>query len=342
MKKICLIFTGGTIGSSARQGVIDVSDVVPQMLLDAYAARADKLSVMFDIKRPFTILSERISAQHLLRLRAEIKACADGRCDGIIITHGTDTLGYTANFLGLCLGGVKVPVLLVSSCYPLEHPKSNGLDIFAAAVRAVYAVPCGVYAVCKNEGELVKIHLAQKLMQARCDGYFESNGGAPCEGGAPPVGGAVFTLADGASREDSGFIPTGAPLTVCKGISFADNVCLKTDILCIRAHAMQDFRLYNIEKDKPRAVVVELYHSGTADTAAAHGLAAFCDSCAASGVTVVLAPIGEGLYAGMKEVLAKGNVLAADCGIEAAFMRTVIAFGTFSGARAAKFIKTGT
>jgi len=57
--------------------------------------------------------------------------------DGIIITHGTDTLAYTAAALSFYFNAIKIPILLVSSDYPLDDSKANGLDNFMCAVEFI-------------------------------------------------------------------------------------------------------------------------------------------------------------------------------------------------------------
>ena len=50
--------------------------------------------------------------------------------DGVIITHGTDTLQYTAAFTGYIMAGAQIPIVLVSANYVLEDVRSNGVDNF--------------------------------------------------------------------------------------------------------------------------------------------------------------------------------------------------------------------
>ena len=42
--------------------------------------------------------------------------------DGIVITHGTDTMAYTASVLSFMLRGIEIPVVLTGSQLPIEHP----------------------------------------------------------------------------------------------------------------------------------------------------------------------------------------------------------------------------
>ncbi|MGN0505234.1 MAG: asparaginase domain-containing protein, partial [Lachnospiraceae bacterium] len=45
--------------------------------------------------------------------------------DGIIITHGTDTMAYTASILSFMLRNIPIPVVLTGSQLPLSHPLTD-------------------------------------------------------------------------------------------------------------------------------------------------------------------------------------------------------------------------
>ena len=55
------------------------------------------------------------------------------KVDGIILTHGSDTIQYTAALLSYVLKP-EIPVMIVCSNYVLEDEKANGFDNFCAAV----------------------------------------------------------------------------------------------------------------------------------------------------------------------------------------------------------------
>ena len=62
--------------------------------------------------------------------------------DGIIITHGTDTLQYTSAMLGYMFDDVSIPIVLVSSNYVLEDKRANGLiNLSKADMETVYLFP---------------------------------------------------------------------------------------------------------------------------------------------------------------------------------------------------------
>lgn len=142
---ITVIFTGGTIGSSAQQNFVSTDAKMPYRLLAMYESQQNKKGTLiphFLTESPFTTLSEYMDGSHLNLLIACIQKLLTGSCakgiDGIIITHGTDTLPFTAAALGMCFAYAKIPILLVSSNYILDDPRANGLTNFNAAVDYIY------------------------------------------------------------------------------------------------------------------------------------------------------------------------------------------------------------
>lgn len=141
---ITVIFTGGTIGSSVQQEFVSTDAQMPYRLLAMYEAEQKKRGAAipnFRTQAPYTTLSEYMDGSHLNRLIACVHSLLttdDPDIDGIIITHGTDTLPFTAAALGMCFAYAKIPILLVSSNYILDDPRANGLTNFTAAVDYIY------------------------------------------------------------------------------------------------------------------------------------------------------------------------------------------------------------
>ena len=105
---ITVIFTGGTIGSSVQQEFVSTDAQMPYRLLAMYEAEQKKRGAAipnFRTQAPYTTLSEYMDGSHLNRLIACVQSLLttdDPDIDGIIITHGTDTLPFTAAALGMC------------------------------------------------------------------------------------------------------------------------------------------------------------------------------------------------------------------------------------------------
>ena len=134
--KLTVLATGGTIAGIAgsaiakdyRAGEIGIED---------YLERVGGLGLEAELSG--TQIANIDSADvgpavwHPLHARA-MEALADEECDGLIVTHGTDTLEETAFLLDLTLPANK-PVVVVGAMRPADAVGYDGLRNFANAVR---------------------------------------------------------------------------------------------------------------------------------------------------------------------------------------------------------------
>lgn len=161
--KILVVFTGGTIGSCYNDGVISPDSSTRYKLIEMYKQNGGY--VEFDAISPYTVLSENLNGEYFNALYNAIKENINNY-DGIIVTHGTDTLQYTSAMLSYMFGLCDTPIVLVSANYPLENEKSNGLDNFSAAVKFIkYEKSKGVFVAYKNCDEYAKIHRSSRLQK---------------------------------------------------------------------------------------------------------------------------------------------------------------------------------
>lgn len=136
--RIGTIFTGGTIGSRVGgDGYIATEKGAPFLLLETYNHKHDH-EIEFITSKPYEILSENLNAFYLNRLIQKVgEMLKDTSLDGIIVTHGTDTLQYSAAVLAYVYGWAKIPIVLVSSNYVLTDERGNGFANFEYGVRFV-------------------------------------------------------------------------------------------------------------------------------------------------------------------------------------------------------------
>lgn len=106
-QRLTLIHTGGTIASRPQED--GRAGVTPQQA----PSRPALLGVEVRECSPFTLPSPHIKPRHMLELARLIDAEA-AHADGIVVTHGTDTLEETAYALQL-LVGTEIPVVLTGS-----------------------------------------------------------------------------------------------------------------------------------------------------------------------------------------------------------------------------------
>lgn len=278
--KILVIFTGGTIGSALNDGWLSPDGQTKKQLISHYE-KAFGDDVCFVTKEPYSILSENLCADNINQLVSDVKGeiCKD--FDGIIVTHGTDTLQYSAAALSFALGACSIPVLLVSSNYPLDDSRTNGHDNFAAAVEFIKAkAGNGVFAVYRNDNQSVRFHKAMSLLTHREGDDSLHSIDDKCFGEFTDKSIAIIDAAEKA----------------CDRIDFT--LCKHPQILVVNAYPGDSYG-YNL--DNCKAVILRPYHSGTLDTAN-EKFEQFCAAAAKKGIPVFVVNVKEGTtYASSKE-----------------------------------------
>ena len=123
---IGLIVTGGTIASKldaktgGAQPLTDVSEFARFYPRIFERVNVKKLSV------PFMIASENMSSEHWITIAEHAKEMLnDSEISGVIITHGSDTLHYTASALSFFLQDLKKPVVLTFSQRSIDRASSD-------------------------------------------------------------------------------------------------------------------------------------------------------------------------------------------------------------------------
>lgn len=138
--RILLLGTGGTIaclpGENGLAPGFDVADLLQYIDTDTSDITCCDL---------FQLDSSNIQPEEWRTIAMTLhKAISDGY-DAIVITHGTDTLAYTASMLSFMLRGVKVPIVLTGAQYPIAYPDSDGKQNLKNAIIAARSLPGGVY-----------------------------------------------------------------------------------------------------------------------------------------------------------------------------------------------------
>ncbi len=132
-KRILLIHTGGTIGMTKdlESGVLK-PDMFYESLVKVIPELGDIAEISVEI--PFIVDSSDLNIGHWQSLARIIKQQID-KIDGVVITHGTDTLAYTASALSYMLMNVPIPVILTGAQKPLSELRSDARSNFINAVE---------------------------------------------------------------------------------------------------------------------------------------------------------------------------------------------------------------
>jgi L-asparaginase len=181
--KILFIFTGGTIGSTLNGDYITTEQSKAYSIISAYQKKHG-INFDYDVAEPYTELSENNTGLNIKNLAKCVKENVVKDYDGIIVTHGTDTLQFTSSAIGYTTGNNTIPVCFVSSNYPIENPLSNGLDNLHGAINFINAkLGKGTFVIYRNGNSLETIvHRATRLISGKAfsdevDSVFDLNYG---------------------------------------------------------------------------------------------------------------------------------------------------------------------
>lgn len=175
MRRVLIITTGGTIAMGRDEsGTVRV--LKENVLMKQQSALASVAHVDFFTFSNFP--SVHLTLDHYIRLRRLILDKADDY-DGIVVTHGTDTLEETAYFLDLTLP-LSQAVVLTGAMRSSNEPGSDGFLNLHQSVQVAAALDSenkGVLVV--MNGEIHGARFVQKMHASHVEA-FESPQSGPC------------------------------------------------------------------------------------------------------------------------------------------------------------------
>jgi L-asparaginase len=133
MRKICLIYTGGTIGM--RQNVNGKLAPVDFEELRKNIPALRLLPIELEVKtmdRPLD--SSEMHPSVWVDLATEIYELHD-LYDGFVVLHGTDTMAFTASALSFMLRGLKKPVIITGSQLPVGVLRTDAVENLLSALE---------------------------------------------------------------------------------------------------------------------------------------------------------------------------------------------------------------
>ena len=135
MKKVLLIGTGGTIASE-----VGSSGLVPELTTEDLLAHIPAISGICEVEciQLLSLDSTNMQPRHWLMMAACIKEHYE-EYDGFVLTHGTDTMAYTAAALSYLVQESPKPIILTGAQKPIgfdsTDSKINLLDAFRCATE---------------------------------------------------------------------------------------------------------------------------------------------------------------------------------------------------------------
>ena len=301
MKKILVVFTGGTIGSTEKDGIINVDEKKNYKLLSLYKNNYNS-DIEFESIEIMEILSENINTKHWETLCNYLLSINFADYSGILITHGSDTLAFSSAILGLMFSHTTIPLILIASNLTLGTPGSNGLNNFAMAVEHITSGKSkGVFTI------FDKIYLATRIMPAdSCLDKFSDYGNED-----------ISSIFEKTSRNQT------------KSLSI-NKIAFKNEILMIYGYPNINFSAYSIPQNVS-AVLYVPYHSGTACTENKnpnYTLTDFINRCKKQNIKVYLSGIKSknGIYASLDKLIEAGAIPLTGLSEVAAYAKLLIAY----------------
>jgi L-asparaginase len=347
-KNILVLFTGGTIGSvrlpdgrlvqpsEAKECGFEAGDA-KSLLLDEYQKRYNNPNIKFDTKILMETLSENMTIKKREDLTQQLKEIDFKKYDGIVLTHGSDTLGHTANYLSVILAGIKVPMILVSSNYVVTDKRANGIENLKGAVDFISNVKLpGVYVTdnsTTNKGK-TKVIYASRATQCKpiTDNYGSTSIGEEGEKHMRPLG----VIEDGKFEVlDKKLFKKLKERSQVERNNLLNRIeALNSRILVIHPYSGLNYDFFNL--DKVDAILHTTYHSGTActdDDSASENLLLFAEKCKEKGVDLYLGPIygdeGRDVYSSTDKFDNSGGSTIMNVSFENALSKLSIAHALF-------------
>lgn len=169
-RHILMISTGGTIASAPSGNGLS-PQITSDQILASIAGAMENCQV--DTLQIMNIDSVNIQPEHWLLLAKTIRENY-ARFDGFVITHGTDTMSYTAAALCYLIQNPDKPVVLTGAQVPLEDPLSDAKKNLIDSIRfAAEGGACGVFIV--FSGVVIIGTRAKKLKTKSFDAFASIN-----------------------------------------------------------------------------------------------------------------------------------------------------------------------
>lgn len=135
LPNVVILATGGTIAGAGASAVNSATYAAAKVGVEKLIAGLPELSKIANVRgeQVFQVASESLTNDNLMTLAKRVSALSkQSDVDGIVITHGTDTLEETAYFLTLTVHTAK-PIVVVGSMRPGTALSADGaLNLYDA------------------------------------------------------------------------------------------------------------------------------------------------------------------------------------------------------------------
>ena len=165
MNKILIITTGGTITSiKSDNGLVptNTSDLLKKAIKDP--------ELDIEVKNIMVLDSSNIQPEEWKIIATNIYDEMNNY-DGIIVTHGTDTMAYTATMMCFMVQNPTIPIVFTGSQLPIFHPLTDAYNNLRAAAEMTKTKIKGIFVAFDR-----KIIIGCRAVKVRTSGFeaFES------------------------------------------------------------------------------------------------------------------------------------------------------------------------
>lgn len=150
LPRVAIVSTGGTIASRVDYRTGGVRAALSASELYSVVPELSEIAVV-DTQILFSIFSENITSKHWIATAKTVAKHIENGVDGVVVAHGTDTLGYTAAALSFALQNLPVPVVMVASQRSADRPSSDAATNLVGAVKGAVSAPFAEVVIAMHE-----------------------------------------------------------------------------------------------------------------------------------------------------------------------------------------------
>lgn len=308
-KRICILYTGGTIGMvPSEKGYVPSSGAFLELLRSIPDLHWQDMPDWDVVEFDPLLDSSDITVREWNQIGAAIESRYDDY-DGFVVLHGTDTMAYSASAISFMLENLSKPVIFTGSQIPLGQIRSDGRDNIISSV--LIAASGEVHEVCIYfNGVLLRGNRSTKRSSDQFEA-FEAPNDAPLA-----YAGIQIAYKRRALRQKSAApfhfrpfkeLPIGV-IKIFPGIQFDYFASLMTDKL--KGVVLETFGAGNIPGSAQNAllpIIDRAYKNGTIITV--------CSQCSQGAVSL-------GTYAASSALRRVGAVNGKDMTTEAALAKS--------------------
>lgn len=167
MKHILILTTGGTIACESGE-----AGLKPQINAEGIRKHLGGIAENYELsfREILNLDSSNIQPEEWIVMAREVYENRK-QYDGIVITHGTDTMAYTASMLTFMLPNIPIPVVLTGAQLPIIHPLTDATDNLRYALAMAASGHPGIFVAFNR-----RIILGCRSVKVRTMGFdaFES------------------------------------------------------------------------------------------------------------------------------------------------------------------------